>query len=91
MTLEEEMAPAPPSPPGSRRLCPHCGSADLHYHMGGVTGWQYQCKGCHYIGAYVVEGDEETARALREQWQKRGKGRVPTAAEPRGGPPPSSG
>lgn len=65
------MAAPSPRAPGARRLCPVCGGDDLHYFLGGAGGWQYQCKGCDYVGAYVIEGDEETARVLREQYRGR--------------------
>ncbi|MEW5936398.1 MAG: hypothetical protein AB1665_01075 [Candidatus Thermoplasmatota archaeon] len=35
--------------------CPHCGSSDLYYEAGLVTGYKYHCKRCHYIGALVLE------------------------------------
>jgi transposase-like protein len=39
--------------------CPNCGSADLYYEAGLITGYKYHCKKCHYIGAFVVEKDVE--------------------------------
>lgn len=37
--------------------CPQCGSADLYYEAGLITGYKYHCKKCDYIGAFVVEKD----------------------------------
>ncbi|MBI4362339.1 MAG: hypothetical protein HY558_04115 [Euryarchaeota archaeon] len=70
--MEDDFEPAPPTPRGTRRLCPVCGGDDLHYFLGGYEGTtRYQCKGCDYVGPYVIEGDEETARVLREQYAQR--------------------
>lgn len=37
--------------------CPKCGSPDLYYEAGLVTGYKYHCKRCGYIGAFVIERD----------------------------------
>ena len=37
--------------------CPQCGSADLYYETGLITGYKYHCKKCDYIGAFVIEKD----------------------------------
>lgn len=39
--------------------CPQCGSADLYYEAGLITGYKYHCKKCNYIGAFVIEKDFE--------------------------------
>jgi len=39
--------------------CPQCGSADLYYEAGLITGYKYHCKKCQYIGAFVIEKDIE--------------------------------
>ena len=39
--------------------CPQCGSADLYYEAGLITGYKYHCKKCGYIGAFVIEKDVE--------------------------------
>lgn len=39
--------------------CPQCGSADLYYEAGLITGYKYHCKRCNYIGAFVIEKDIE--------------------------------
>ena len=39
--------------------CPDCGSADLYYETGLITGYKYHCKKCNYIGALVIEKEVE--------------------------------
>ncbi len=39
--------------------CPECGSADLYYESGLITGYKYHCKKCGYIGAFVIEKEME--------------------------------
>jgi transposase-like protein len=39
--------------------CPHCGSADLYFEAGLITGQKYHCKRCDYIGSFVIEIEEE--------------------------------
>ena len=39
------------------KTCPQCGSANIHLHMGAMTGVQYKCEMCGYIGALIVEQD----------------------------------
>ena len=41
--------------------CPQCGSADLYYEAGLITGYKYHCKKCGYIGAFVIEKDLDDA------------------------------
>ena len=50
----------PRRPPGVRVLqCPSCGSADIFYEAGGITGQKYKCQRCGYLGAFVIERDLE--------------------------------
>jgi len=42
--------------------CPQCGSADLYYETGLITGYKYHCKKCNYIGAFVIERDIEEGK-----------------------------
>ncbi len=35
--------------------CPQCGSTDLYYEAGMITGHKYHCAKCDYIGALVIE------------------------------------
>ncbi len=39
--------------------CPHCGSPDLYYEAGLITGYKYHCKNCDYIGPLVFEKEIE--------------------------------
>jgi len=51
---------------GRSIICPVCGSSGLYYAGGGYLGKLYQCKNCGYVGAFVVEADEELVRAIKE-------------------------
>jgi hypothetical protein len=53
-----------------REVCPVCGSSDLYYEAGGYTGKIYRCKKCDYMGALIVEADEEMAKAIREDYEQ---------------------
>lgn len=53
-------------------VCPVCGSSELYYETGGYIGKVYHCKDCNYIGALVVEADEEMVEAIKEEYG-RGK------------------
>lgn len=35
--------------------CPQCGSHELYYEAGLITGQKYHCKKCDYIGSFVIE------------------------------------
>ncbi len=37
-------------------VCPVCGSTDLYYEAGGISG-TYVCKNCGYRGSLVIEKD----------------------------------
>jgi len=37
--------------------CPKCGSPDLYYEAGLITGQKYHCKKCNYVGSLVIERD----------------------------------
>jgi hypothetical protein len=54
-------------------VCPVCGSTDLYYEAGGYTGMIHRCKNCDYMGALIVEADEEMARAIREDYEQKKK------------------
>jgi transposase-like protein len=41
------------------RKCPSCGSTELYYEAGMITGQKYHCKRCNYIGPLVFEEDVE--------------------------------
>ena len=40
-------------------LCPTCGSKELFYEAGLISGYKYHCKDCDYIGTFVIEKDFE--------------------------------
>lgn len=46
------------------KQCPTCGSTDLYYEAGLITGQKYHCKRCHYIGPLVFE--KEVIEKLKE-------------------------
>jgi predicted RNA-binding Zn-ribbon protein involved in translation (DUF1610 family) len=56
-------------------VCPVCGSSELYLEAGGYTGKVYHCKNCDYMGALIVEADEEMARAIREDYKQSGQKR----------------
>ena len=49
------------------QVCPKCGSPELYYEAGMVTGQKYHCKRCGYIGSLVFEADEEEL----EEWGRK--------------------
>ena len=57
-------------PENIREVCPVCGSSELYLEAGGYTGKLYRCKNCDYLGALIVEANEEMARAIREDYKK---------------------
>jgi transposase-like protein len=48
------------------KVCPVCGSPDLYYEAGMVTGQKYHCKRCDYIGSLIFETDLEEL----ESWER---------------------
>ncbi len=58
-------------PENIREVCPVCGSSELYLEAGGYTGKLYRCKSCDYMGALIVEADEEMARAIREDYRQK--------------------
>lgn len=36
-------------------ICPQCGSSDIYYEAGMITGQKYHCKRCGYIGSLILE------------------------------------
>jgi predicted RNA-binding Zn-ribbon protein involved in translation (DUF1610 family) len=59
MVNSEDPYPVSVKRPKSVLTCPECGSADLYYETGLITGYKYHCKKCGYIGAFVIEKDLE--------------------------------
>ncbi len=41
------------------KQCPTCGSSDLYFEAGLITGQKYHCKKCDYIGPLVFEKEIE--------------------------------
>jgi transposase-like protein len=37
--------------------CPQCGSTDIYYEAGMITGQKYHCNKCNYVGSFVIERD----------------------------------
>ena len=37
--------------------CPTCGSNDIYYEAGMITGQKYKCVRCGYLGSFVIERD----------------------------------
>jgi predicted RNA-binding Zn-ribbon protein involved in translation (DUF1610 family) len=70
--------------------CPQCGSTDLYYELGLITGYKYHCKNCQYVGPLVIQdevskedagrGDDgdDVARQPNGVDEQRGKGKGPT-------------
>ncbi|MGB9929159.1 MAG: hypothetical protein ACPK85_12280 [Methanosarcina sp.] len=59
---------------GDERLievCPVCANPDIYYETGGYTGAVYHCKECGYIGAFVIEANEEMIEEIREKYKKQ--------------------
>jgi predicted RNA-binding Zn-ribbon protein involved in translation (DUF1610 family) len=51
-------------------VCPVCGSSELYYEAGSSIGKVYHCKDCNYIGALVIEADEEMIEAIKEEYER---------------------
>ena len=51
MIKEEEKK----SPAKKVLVCPVCNSTDVVYYIGGELGYQYRCKNCGYVGAFILE------------------------------------
>ncbi len=49
--------------------CPSCGSTAVYRIAGGYVGELYRCKDCGYIGALILECDDEED----EKGKKTGK------------------
>jgi predicted RNA-binding Zn-ribbon protein involved in translation (DUF1610 family) len=39
--------------------CPQCGSDNITYELGLITGYKYFCKDCKYVGPLVIQDSEE--------------------------------
>ena len=45
-------------------FCPDCGSNDLYYEGGLITGYIYHCVDCDYVGSFVIEKEYEIPKKL---------------------------
>jgi transposase-like protein len=54
-------------------VCPVCSSSKLYYEVGGYMGKVYHCKDCGYIGAFIVEANEEMIEAIRGEYERKRK------------------
>ncbi len=36
-------------------VCPVCGSDDIDYEAGMITGQKYRCRRCKYVGSFALE------------------------------------
>ncbi|MEA3559956.1 MAG: hypothetical protein U9R75_11950 [Candidatus Thermoplasmatota archaeon] len=54
--MREEMKNLPGRPNRIMiQQCPECGSNELYYESGFLTGYVYHCKDCDYIGSFIIE------------------------------------
>ncbi|MGC8565744.1 MAG: hypothetical protein ACP5R0_05140 [Thermoplasmata archaeon] len=40
------------------QVCPVCGSTNIYYEAGMITGEKYRCNDCGYVGSFIIEIDE---------------------------------
>ena len=73
MDMSEEMDKKDEKKERMVEVCPVCGSSELYYETGGAIGKVYHCKDCGYIGALVVEADEEMVEAIKEGYGRERK------------------
>ena len=56
----KNMKPVEKKPKARKVLrCPQCGSDDITYELGLITGYKYFCKKCNYMGVLVIEDEDE--------------------------------
>ncbi|MDD1744103.1 MAG: hypothetical protein LUO85_05705 [Methanomassiliicoccales archaeon] len=60
---------------GKILFCPDCGSTEIYYEIGGITG-TYHCHKCDYIGPLVIEDEFEESELGNEQKEKVKKKRA---------------
>ncbi|MDP8012172.1 MAG: hypothetical protein ACP5F1_04390 [Thermoplasmata archaeon] len=41
------------------QICPVCGSTDIYYEAGMITGEKYKCNNCGYVGSFILEIEEK--------------------------------
>jgi tRNA(Ile2) C34 agmatinyltransferase TiaS len=59
-----------------KNICPQCGGADMYIESGGIMGSIYHCKKCTYVGSFIIEGDDDLAKEIKEG-KKAETGRIP--------------
>ena len=68
--------------------CPHCGSDEIVYEAGLITGYKYYCKECMYMGPLIIrdaqDGDSDKRRPGRDASGTKGGGGSGTRPEARG-------
>lgn len=60
---------------GKILFCPHCGSVNIYYEIGGITG-TYHCHNCDYIGPLVIEDEFEESELPIERKEQVKKKRM---------------
>ncbi len=61
---------------GKILFCPDCGSTEIYYEIGGITG-TYHCHKCDYIGPLVIEDEfEESELPIERKDQVKKKRRI---------------
>ncbi len=48
----------------SKKRCPKCGSSEIDFYAGALTG-VYHCKRCGYVGAIIIEEDDPLSKEKR--------------------------
>ena len=59
---------------GKILFCPDCGSTEIYYEIGGITG-TYHCHKCDYIGPFVIEDEFEEGDLPKERKGQAEKGK----------------
>ncbi len=52
--------------------CPQCGSDNITYELGLITGYKYFCKNCQYVGPLVIQETGEKEQGARREAQGAG-------------------
>jgi len=45
----------------------------VYYEVGGYAGAVYHCKECGYVGAFVIEANEEMIEKIKERYKRERK------------------